>query len=69
MPYDENKVLHCDLKNDKLIWDQVKYQLSQVLDYTAVIAYSDMTAMRLYSLLDSEDFKDKAIGAKGYCRI
>ena len=64
VPYDENKVLHCDLKNDKLIWDQVKYQLSQVLDYTAVIAYSDMTAMRLYSLLDSEDFKDKAIGAK-----
>lgn len=64
IPYDERKVLHCDLKNDKMIWDQVKYQLSQVLDYTGVITYSDMTAMRLYSLLDSEDFKDKAISAR-----
>lgn len=64
IPYDENKVLHCDLKNDKMIWEQVKYQLSHVLDYTGVIAYSDMTAMRLYSLLDSEDFREKAIGAK-----
>lgn len=64
IPYDEKKVLHCDLKNDKMVWEQVKYQLSHVLDYTGVITYSDMTAMRLYSLLDSEDFKDKQIGAK-----
>lgn len=64
IPYDHKKILNCDLKNDMLIWEKIKYQLSHVLDYTGVIAYSDMTAMRLCSLLDGEDFKNKKINAK-----
>lgn len=64
IPYDQKKVLSCDLKNDKLIWEKIKYQLCHILDYTAVIAYSDMTAMRLCSLLDSEDFKERKINAR-----
>lgn len=64
IPYDEKMVLYGDLKNDRMIWEQVKYQLSQELDYTGIIAFSDMTAMRLYSLMDSEDFKDKQISAR-----
>lgn len=42
-------------------WEEIKYALSQRLEYTGVVAFSDMIAMRLIQLFQSESFRQKQI--------
>ena len=47
--------MYCSLFNQKMEWEEIKYRLTHVLDFTAIIAYNDMMAMNIYSLLQGND--------------
>lgn len=62
IPYQPENVLEFRFTlHENSGWEEIKYALSQRLDYTGVVAFSDMIAMRLIQLFESDSFRQKKI--------
>lgn len=61
IPFDPNRVLTIDLYGDKKDWDLLKYQLLNQTDYTAIVAFSDLIAMRLLMYLQDIPNHEKKV--------
>lgn len=56
LEFDPDRVLTIDPYGDMEDWDLLKYQLLHYTDYTAIVAFSDLIAMRL--LMYMQDIPD-----------
>lgn len=61
LPVTDSSVLTFDL-NSEYDWTNIQYKICYKLDYTAIVAFNDMVAMRIFQFLQ-EDSSQKKISA------
>ena len=61
LEFSPDRVLTIDPYGDSGDWDLLKYQLLHYADYTAVVAFSDLIAMRLLMYLQDIPIHEKKI--------
>ena len=59
LPLIDSNILQFDL-NSEFDWTNIQYQICYRLDYTAIVAFNDMVAMRVFQFLQ-EDSSNKKI--------
>ena len=58
LPVTESSVLSFDL-NSEYDWTNIQYKICYKLDYTAIVAFNDMVAMRIFQFLQEDNSRIK----------